>query len=356
MHAAYITAPGPPEAITWGELPVPGRGPTDVLVRVRAVAADPVDTFVRSGAYPVPMPLPFVIGRDLVGHVEASETTAFPPGLPVWCNSLGHGGRQGSFAEYVTVPADRLYPAPDDLDPLDLVAAAHPAATAWLALVRHGHLRPGHRVFIGGAAGNVGSAAVALAASSGATVIATAHPRDHAHVRALGAADVRDYRTDPPAAHPAAHLVRDPDDSGDPGDSGGPGDSGDQTPDHPDIRDSIDLYVDTSGQGDPATAIDRLAHRGRLVIMSGLRQAPALPLGRLYTKYATVTGFAISNATVPELADAAAGVIHLLRTTAWRPRITARLPLSQAAEAHRMLEDGRARGRVILEAPGGGGS
>ncbi|WP_049568769.1 alcohol dehydrogenase catalytic domain-containing protein [Nonomuraea sp. SBT364] len=330
MHAAYITAPGPAEAITWGELPTPCYGPTDVLVRVRAVAANPVDTFVRSGAYPVPMPLPFVIGRDLVGEVvsvvggevggEVADTgaTGFAPGRRVWTNSLGHGGRQGSFAEYATVPADRLYPAPADLDPLDLVAAAHPAATAWLALIRHGHLRPGHRVHIGGATGNVGSAAVALAAAAGATVVATAHPRDHDHVHALGAADVLDYRTD-----------------------------------HPDARD-FDLYVDTSGHGDPATALDRLAPRGRLVVMAGLHRTPAFPLGHLYTKDATIAGFAISNATVPELAEAASGVVHLLRTTAWRPHIAARLPLSRAAEAHRMLEAGEVRGRVVLDVADGG--
>ncbi|HEU5060952.1 MAG TPA: hypothetical protein VFU21_30690, partial [Kofleriaceae bacterium] len=69
MRAAFISQPGPPEAIEVGALPVPQPGPTDVLVRVRAVALDPVDALIRSGRYRTPIPFPFVIGRDLVGSV-----------------------------------------------------------------------------------------------------------------------------------------------------------------------------------------------------------------------------------------------------------------------------------------------
>ncbi|MZD56159.1 alcohol dehydrogenase catalytic domain-containing protein, partial [Streptomyces sp. SID5606] len=163
MRAAYIDAVGPADAIRHGPLPVPPAGPTDVLVRVCAVAVDPVDTFVRSGAYATPLPLPFVVGRDLVGEVAHAGPGAagFTPGQRVWCNSLGHAGRQGSFAEYAAVAADRLYAAPPGVDAEHLVAAAHPAASAWLALFRHGRLRAGETVYVGGGAGNVGGAAVA---------------------------------------------------------------------------------------------------------------------------------------------------------------------------------------------------
>jgi hypothetical protein len=70
MPAAFITEPGVPEAIQVGELPVPVPGPTVVLV-VKVPAVNPADTFIRSGRYPTPMPLPFVLGRDLVGTVTA---------------------------------------------------------------------------------------------------------------------------------------------------------------------------------------------------------------------------------------------------------------------------------------------
>jgi NADPH:quinone reductase-like Zn-dependent oxidoreductase len=159
MRAAYLTELGPPEAIRLGDLPVPEVGPTDVLVEVDTVTVNPVDTLVRSGRYPTPTPFPFVVGRDLVGSVAAvgAGVTGFAAGDRVWCNSLGHGGRQGSFAEYAAVPAERLYHLPDRADPVEAVASFHPAATAYLALYRHGRLRPAQTVFVGGGAGNVGT-------------------------------------------------------------------------------------------------------------------------------------------------------------------------------------------------------
>ncbi|AEW98942.1 NADPH:quinone reductase [Streptantibioticus cattleyicolor] len=321
MRAAYVTEPGPPDAIRYGELPLPATGPTDVLVRVRAVAVDPVDALVRSGAYRTPIPAPFVIGRDLVGEVAATGPGAvgFTPGQAVWCNSLGHGGRQGSFAEYATVAADRLYPAPPDVDPEELVAAAHPAATAWLALFRHGRLRAGQTVYVGGAAGNVGSAAVALANAAGARVVATARPDDFDRVRAWGAADVYDYHgTDLPERLRTA------------------------------APDGYHVHLDTSGHGQPAVAVPLLAHGGRMVLMAGLHDIVGLPVGALYTRDARIVGFAISNATTADLATAATAVPHLLRTTTWRPRVTDRLPLSEAAHAHRLLADASVRGRIVL--------
>jgi hypothetical protein len=108
--AAYSTALGPAECIEVGQLPVPAPGPTDVLVRTEALAVDQVDTLVRSGAYRTPTPFPFIIGRDLAGTVAASGPGAvgFAEGDQVWCNRLGHGGRQGSFAQHVVAAAERL--------------------------------------------------------------------------------------------------------------------------------------------------------------------------------------------------------------------------------------------------------
>ncbi|OBB81168.1 hypothetical protein A5760_17705 [Mycobacterium colombiense] len=101
MAASYITELGPAEAIHVGELPVPMSGPTDVLVSVEAVVVNPVDTFIRAGRYQTVTPFPFIVGRDLVGTVFHAPTgTGFTTGEHVWCNSLGHDGRQGSFAQF----------------------------------------------------------------------------------------------------------------------------------------------------------------------------------------------------------------------------------------------------------------
>ena len=321
MRAAWIDALGPAESIRYGELPVPEPGPTDVLVRVEAVAVDPVDTFVRSGAYPTPMPFPFVIGRDLVGTVAATGPGAvgFTVGDRVWCNSLGHGGRQGAAAEFAVVAADRLYHLPAGADPVVAVAVAHPAATAYLALIRHGGLNAGETLFVGGGAGHVGSAAVVLGSGAGAWVIASAGVADLDYCHTLGAAVVLDYRSTE-----FAHALRD----------AAPG--------------GVDVHLDTSGRPDLAQAVDVLAARGRIVLMAGIAARPEFPAGPFYTRDARLIGFVISNASASELA-AAATCVNDLVVGGLRPRRIEELPLSAAADAHRRLETGQARGvRLVL--------
>lgn len=100
---------------------------------------------------------------------------------------------QGSLAEFAVVPGDRLCLVPPDLDVTDLVAAAHPAASASLAVFRHGRLRYGETVYVGGGAGHVGSTAVALASAAGARVVTTARADDRGFVASLGATEAIDY-------------------------------------------------------------------------------------------------------------------------------------------------------------------
>src|SRR5690606_4909123 len=185
MRAAYVSEPGPAESIVIGELPVPTPGHGQVLVRVELAAVNHVDTFVRSGAYRTRLPLPFVIGRDLAGTVVATGpgVTGPAPGAPVWCNSLGHDGRPGSFAEYVAVDADRVYPLPDGVSAERAVAAAHAAGTAHLGLHREARVRAGETVLVDGAAGAAGTAALRTAAAAGCRTIAVSSARALAAVR-----------------------------------------------------------------------------------------------------------------------------------------------------------------------------
>ncbi|MBB2892824.1 NADPH:quinone reductase [Flexivirga oryzae] len=323
MYAAFIDRCGPPDVIRYGTLPVPRPGPTDVLVRVEAVSVNHVDTFVRSGAYETARPFPFVVNRDLAGAVAACGpgVVGFAVGDRVWCNSLGHAGRQGAAAQYAVVPSDRLYPLPAQADPVAMVAVAHPAASAYLALHTHGRLDAGETVLIAGAAGHVGRAAMALA--RGARIIATASAADLETCRALGADVALDYR-DPDLA---ARL-------------------------HDAAPDGVDLHLDTSGHHDLDLATGLLAPRGRIVLMAGLGARPVLPVGALYTRDAQIVGFAISSATTVELAAAAARIDQLVSEGSLTPSAVEHLPLSAAADAHARLESGAAKGlRLILHPP-----
>ncbi len=323
MRAAYIDEPGPAENIRYGRLPSPQMGAADVLVAVEAVTVNPVDTFVRAGSFSSVMPLPFVIGRDLAGTVAVAGPGAvgFSVGDRVWCNSLGHGGRQGSFAEFAAVPADRLYHLPDGADAIQAVAVAHMAATAWLGLFRHAGLRLGESVYIGGGAGNVGDAAVRLAAAAGANVIASATGAGLQRCHQAGAAEVIDYR-DPAAAR---HLR-------------------DAAPD------GLDVFWDTSGHQDLTAAIGAMARGGRILLSARPpRPAVELPVGAMYTRDISMLGFVISNASVADLSAAANVINGRLAAGTLAGRIAEVLPLEQAAEAHRRMERGELSGtRLIL--------
>ncbi|MEU6774967.1 NADPH:quinone reductase [Streptomyces sp. NPDC046759] len=321
MRAAYIEELGSADVIRYGEIAAPRPGPTDVLVNVLATTVNPVDTFVRSGLFPTHVSFPFVVGRDLVGTVaEAGPGVAgFRTGDRVWCNSLGHGGRQGAAAERAVVAADRLYHLPEGADPYAAVAVFHPAATAYLALFVHGRLSAGETVLVAGAAGHVGSALVTMAARAGARVLATAGARDAPYCAELGASEVFDYR-DPELTE----RIR------------GAAPAG------------LDLCLDTAGVNDLETTVDLLARRGRVVLLAGARTRPVLPAGSLYMNDRSVVGFVISHATCDELAEAAAYINDLVARGALCPRGVECLPLAAAADAHARIERGELRGRRIV--------
>jgi NADPH:quinone reductase-like Zn-dependent oxidoreductase len=322
MHAAYIEQTGPPEVIRYGQLPDPAPGPTDVLVEVLCTTVNSVDTLIRAGVYKVPIPFPFVVGRDMVGRVAAVGPGAlgFQPGDLV-CNNLGHDGRQGPAAELVVVSAERLYRLPDGVRPADAVTLLHPAATAYLGIVTHGELRSGDTVLVTGGGGNVGSAAIAIAVNAGARVIATAGSTDAAYCRDLGASHVLDYR-DAALAERIRELC----------------------------PDGIDVYLDSAGANDLSGAVSVLAERGRIVLMAAIDRQPVVPVLGLFQKTGSIRGFVISRATVSELAAAAGEVNRLMSAGRLRSRHTVHRPLAELADVHRQMESGELRGqRVVID-------
>lgn len=322
MRAAYIRATGGPDRIEYGELPVPRPGPTDVLVRMQASSVNHVDLFVRSGAYRTHTPFPFVIGRDLVGRVVGigAGVGAFAVGDAAWCNSLGHDGRQGAYAEYAVVASERLYPVPAGVAPEAVAAVAHAAATAYLGLVREARARAGQTLFLEGGGGAVGSAVLQMAGAAGLRVVTSAAADDHDWCTELGAGAVLDYRR--PDLYEAARRA---------------------------CPDGVDIWWDASGHNHFARCLPLLNHRARIVLMSGLQGAHAeLPVGQLYTRDITLCGFAISNASVADLAEAAQAINRLLADGKLRSRIGATFRLAESARAQEAMASGRVRGRIVV--------
>jgi NADPH:quinone reductase-like Zn-dependent oxidoreductase len=197
MKAVMCHAIGSPEQLTVDEIEMPVVRENEVLVRVRASSANPLDLYPLSrlgylqdrlmgGFKPRPKPL----GTDFAGTIESvgRSVKRFQPGEQVF------GGKRGAFAEYVSVAED----GPLARKPANVTfeeAAAIPVAglTALQALRDHGHLRSGQNVLINGASGGVGTFAVQLAKTLGGNVTGVCSTRNVEAVRALGADTVIDY-------------------------------------------------------------------------------------------------------------------------------------------------------------------
>lgn len=318
MRSAQITALGGPDRIAIVESPVPAPGPSDVLIRVSHGSVNHVDTFVRSGAWPTPLTLPLTVGRDAVGTVSAvgaAAEAAFEVGQSVWTNSLGFAGRDGALAEYVTAPVERVFALPAGVAAVDMAALAHPGSTAHLALFRHGGLQLDDHLLVVGAGGNIGSIAVQLAHFAGADVTAVARPHHHDRLRRLGADRVLDLE-----------ALR-----------------------HGDLAREVDVVVDAAGVNDLVTYSSLAAHGARIVLVAGMGTSAEIPVGAVYLKGLHLTGFAISHASVADLAGAAAGLGHSLSRHGLVPPDVIVRPLAEVADAHRDIEDDLVRGKQVIE-------
>lgn len=329
MKAAFITRTGPPNVIEVGELPEPVAGPRQVLVRVRACAVNPIDTYIRSGAIAMPLPNPFIVGCDLAGEVVAvgSDVASLRPGMRVWGSNQGLLGRQGTFAELVAVDERWLSPTPGGVSDHAAAAAALVAITAHLGLVDRAGVRPGETVLVNGGSGGVGSMVVQMAKLLGARVIATAGtPDKQARVRDWGADVVIDYR----AADLTEQIL-----------AAAPG--------------GVDVYWETQREPDFDRAVAVLAERGRLVLMAGRDARPAFPVGPFYVKGCTLLGFVMFKADAAEQAAAAVDINRWLAAGRLRVPIDRVLPLARTAEAHAAQEAatlGRGHslaGKIVVE-------
>jgi NADPH:quinone reductase-like Zn-dependent oxidoreductase len=200
MKAFIYERYGPPATLRMGEVDKPTPDADEVLVKVRAASVNAADWHVLRGkprfsraTLGLLRPKHQLLGVDIAGQVEAvgSGVTRYQPGDEVYANLLDHG--YGGFAEYVSVEVMALKPA--NLSFEEAAAVPMAATTALQGLGRHGALHPGQQVLINGGSGGVGSFAVQLAKASGAEVTAVTSTPNLELVRSLGADHVLDYTT-----------------------------------------------------------------------------------------------------------------------------------------------------------------
>lgn len=322
MHAVTIAAPGGPEVLTWSTVPDPMPGPGEVLIEVTASAVNRADILQRMGNYPPPPGASPYLGLECSGVVGAlgAEVSGWAIGDQVCALLVG-----GGYAERVAVPAGQVLPRPRGVELADAAALPEVAGTVWSNVVDIAGLRRGETLLVHGGGSGIGTFAIQFARALGARVLTTARAHKHKALRALGAEVTIDYTAeDFVAAVQTATEGR-----------------------------GADVILDIMGAAYLARNIDALAPNGRLAMISlqGGHRAE-FDLRALMAKRGSISLTTLRARPLEEKAEIIKGVREqvwpLVESGAILPTIDRRLPMTRAAEAHRIVAANEHTGKVLL--------
>ena len=342
MQAVVLREHGGPEVLQVEELPIPEPGPCEVRVRVRAVALNHLDLWVRRGGPAFHLEYPHRLGSEIAGTVDAvgpgavaklGAKVVVQPGLSCMRCTACLGGHdnlcryykilgenaQGGYCEYIVVPAGNLAPYPERLDFSHAAAGILTFMTAWQMIVHKARVGPGETVLVHGAGSGVGVAAIQIAKLHGARVIATAGT-DHklVHAKQLGADLTINYRTADFAAVCHAETG----------------------------KRGVDAVIEHVG-GEVFTSSIKAVRNGGRIVTCGATAGfePAIDLRHIFFRQIEILG-----STMASKGDLLAVLEHIAAGRL-QPVVHQVLPLERAAEAHRILEDRAAFGKIVLEPP-----
>jgi NADPH2:quinone reductase len=304
MKAVVLREPGAPEQLELTELPDPEPGDGQVLLRVRAAGVNFADVLVRQGRYPQAPPLPTVLGHEVAGEVDGRRVMT------------ASGSEAGGYSELTTVDEEWLVPLPDSASFEEGASFLTTFLTAYIPLTRLTRVEPGTTVLVHAAAGGVGSASVQLAKQLGANVVATASSDQKRRVALdLGADEAYSYDEFPERVK--ADVVLD-------------AVGGDVFKRSIGVLNPLGVIVGIGFAGGWWDPLDTALMVGRNLALQGFY------LGRLMKLR-------------PDLVREATGeLIELWERGAVKPLVGARFPLDQAPEAHRLIEERKSVGKVVL--------
>ncbi|HEX5816681.1 MAG TPA: NADPH:quinone reductase [Methylomirabilota bacterium] len=322
MKAIRVHKFGGPEVLQLEEVPDPKPGEGQVLVRIHAVGVNPVETYVRSGAYAALPTLPYIPGGDGAGVVKAlgPGVTELKVGDRVYLTGTAGERMTGAYAELAVCQVGQLKPLAPAVSFAQGAAVNVPYATAYRGLFHKARAIPGETVLVHGASGGVGVAAVQLANAAGLTVIGTAGTeRGRRLVREQGAHHVLDH-TAPDYLAEVGRLT------------GGRG---------------ADVIIENLANVNLQKDLDVVARYGRIVVIGNRGTIEINPRGTM-SKDATILGLSLPNATPDELASIHAALIAGLANGTLRPVVGRELPLKDAAAAHTAVLEPGAYGKIVL--------
>jgi NADPH2:quinone reductase len=317
MRAIVVREFGGPDVMKIEDVPPPSAGPGQIVIRVRAVGVNPVDTYIRSGLYARKPALPYTPHADIAGTVESigSGVTRVKPGDRVYAYMVDGGGAELARAEEWQV--QRL---PDRVTFQQGAAVGVPYGTAWRALFLKANARPGEAVLVHGASGGVGIAAVQIARAHGMHVIGTAGTDEGLRlVREQGASHALNHRE-------ANYLTQIP------ALTGGRG-----------VNVILEMLANVNLDRD----LDILASHGRIMVI-GNRGRVEIDPRKMMGKDGAMLGMTLFNTTREEFLEIHAGLVAGLENGTLTPVIRKELPLDQAAQAHVAVMEPGAFGKIVL--------
>ncbi|MET0634676.1 MAG: NADP-dependent oxidoreductase [Chitinophagaceae bacterium] len=309
MKIIALQAPGGVDQLIYQELALPVPNNEEVLIEVRAISINPVDIKTRMGKgfySRLKDEHPMIIGWDISGVVSETRSPLFKKGDAVFgmVNFPGHGR---AYAEYVAAPAAHLALKPADISFEEAAAATLAALTAWQVLVDHAGIKAGNRVLIHAAAGGVGHYAVQIAKALGAHVTGIASAANRDFVLGLGADEYFDYAT-------------------------GPFESG--------VHD-IDMAFDAVGGDTGLRTLPVLKKGGLLIGIAGGIDDNVKEKAKELGVTAISTLVQSSGADMNKIAE-------LLKNKKMHSTVSSVFPFSAMADAHKQIETGRTRGKIIV--------
>jgi NADPH2:quinone reductase len=327
MKLIQFQKPGPPGVMQCLDVPMPEPKPGEVLIKAHAIGVGMPDCLIRAGTYSVMPPLPATPGTEIAGIIEkvGAGVTARQVGQRVYTTARERPHRGGHYADYIVTPVEATFPLPDGVA-FDAAAALANYQVAYHIFNDALALRQGQTVLIYAAAGGMGNALIDLARVAGLTVIGVVSSEAKARfARDVGADHVIDRKTEKVGAR-VSEITH------------GRG---------------VDAIIDpVAGPGIPGN-IAMLAPCGTLLIYGALggkteldpASAPQWRKNSLAVRLFTIHTW---DHLVEERRAGMRALIDMLAAGKLSPRIHAKLPLAEAARAHKMLEGGEVLGKLLL--------
>jgi NADPH2:quinone reductase len=317
MKAIQVHSFGPPDVLKLEDAPGPSPGPGQVVIRVKAVGVNPVETYIRAGSYG-PMKFPFTPGNDSAGIVEAvaADVKQLKKGDRVYTDKTV----TGSYAELTVADANYVHLFHEHVTFQQGAGVGTPGGTAYRGLFQRGRGKPGEAVLIHGATGGVGTCAVQLARAAGMYVVATSSSEKG-----------RQFAIELGAHHAADHAIVE---------------RLDEVRSLTDGK-GFDLIIETASHKNLGVDLPALAKGGRVVVIGSRGKVEIDPRDTM-SREADILGLMLFGTTPAEHRAMHAALTAGMDNGTFRPVVGLELPLADAAKAHTLVLEGDQFGKVVL--------